>query len=170
MPNTTTRTLQDEYDRLDARLDDLADQLADADAGAQTTQWLRSEAQEVNEALKAVATHIDRHGADAEVEVQPLNGRLYGEVQDKVATLAAAKPGDGGVPGTSRNVYAAAGLVDAPFLDGDADTLEARTDAVGEATPAPGVAMWLENLINDVGRLDEGNWQSLEQRLVDRLR
>jgi len=182
MTTTTTRTLAEERDRLDQRRDELLERIDpdDEDAATDTDsasgQRLWRELNTVDQAGQAVGALIDRHGEAAEVTVRPLNGDLYGRVEDRVDTLREFKKGPGGVPGSSRNVYAAAGLIEAPFMDGRVEydglqrtagpTLQDRTEAVASQTPAPGVAMWLEGLVNDVGQVETGNWQPLERRIA----
>lgn len=170
MTREHTVTLGDERDRLDGELDALVDRLADADAETATAKRLMREARDLDQAGQAVAALADEHDPDATVTVRELDGEAWGRVEDRVATMASAQPGSGGVPGSSRNVYAAAGLVDAPFLNGvgQGDPLGDTTEAVASLTPAPGAQKWLESLVDDVGSVDEGNWQPLAQRFAAR--
>lgn len=168
MTREKTVTLGDERDRLDARLDQLVDQLSDADKETNTAQALQREAIDLNECYQAVCALIDRYGEDDEVTVRELDGRLWGEAWDRVDTVANSKAGPGGVPGTSLNVFAAQALVDAPFLNGqDPDNLTDMTTAVGEQTPAPGVQKWLDNLREDVSRVDTKNSKGLLERFAE---
>lgn len=160
-----TRVLGDERDRLDAALDDMVDQLdaADSDTAAQA---IRQQAQEIDARGRGVAYLIDEHGADAEVTVRGLAAGDYAEVEDRVAALRDQQGTDSALPGAHRNIFAAAGLVDAPFLPEDADTnsLDVRLDAV--ADQPTGVAKYLEAIVNDLTTVDEGNWKPLRERLV----
>lgn len=167
MPRSTTRSLGDELERLDARLDDLVEHLADADPSTHTAQLLTNEARDIDQAGAAVDRLIEDHGEDATVTVQELDGDAWARFEDKVATLSSMKPGDGGVPGSQRNVYAASGLVRADFIDIAEDaSLEETTRAIAALTPAPGVAKWLVGLIDDAGSVDTGNWSGLQARIV----
>jgi len=167
MTTTITRTLAQERDRLDARLDELADQLADADEDSSVADRMLAEAREVDSAGQAVAALIAEHGEDAAVDVKRITAGDYARVEDRVSQMAAQVQGSGGVPGSSRNVYAAAGLADAPFLNGlSPDDLDGKIQAV--ANQSPGVAKWLENLINSVGESDTKNWTSLAERLGEK--
>lgn len=170
MTREKTVTLGDERDRIDAELDELVDQLADADAETQGAQRLISEARDLDQSGAAVAALADEYGDEATVTVRELDGEAWARMEDRVDTMRNAKAGPGGVPGSSRNVYAAAGLVDAPFLNGvGSDALGDKTGAVAELTPAPGAQKWLESLVDDVGSVDEGNWRPLVARLQGTL-
>jgi hypothetical protein len=154
MTRTRTVTLGDERDRLSAELDDLADDLAAAD---DPPAKLWSEAQDLDQAGEAVAALAARHGDEATVTVRGLTAGEIARVEDHL------DDSDGGA-GASRIAYAAAGLEDAPFLDDDAVSLQARMEAI--ADEAVGVRVWIEELVDDVGSPDEGNWQPLAERLA----
>lgn len=187
MTREHTVTLDDERKRLDTALDDIVETLAEANSETATARRLMREARDLDQAGRAVDYLIEGddedddseagpgdegfagYDPDATVTVRELDGEAWGRVEDRVATMASAQPGSGGVPGSSRNVYAAAGLVDAPFLNGvGSDVLGDKADAVASLTPAPGAQKWLESLVDDVGSVDEGNWQPLAERFAAR--
>lgn len=154
MTRTHTVTLGDERDRLSAELDDLADDLADAD---DPPAKLWSEAQDLDQAGEAVAALAARYGEDATVTVQGLTAGEFARIEDHL-------DGDGGGAGASRIAYAAAGLEDAPFVADGATSLQDYMRAI--ADEAVGVRVWIEGLVDDVGSPDEGNWQPLAERLT----
>lgn len=164
----TTVTLGDERDRLDARLDDLAESLASADTDTQGAQWLRQQANEIDQQGNGVAYLIDEYGADAEVTVRGLDAGGFAQVEDRIADINAGADGPGNNPGSARNVWAATGLVDAPFFDEKPDSgnsaYRQKLDAV--AAQPVGVAKWLEALVNEETSV-EGNWKPLSERIAD---
>lgn len=156
---TETLRLGDERDRLDGRLDDLADTIADADNPAAMQQV----AAQVETRLSGVAYLIDAHGADATVTVEGLTAGAYARVEDKLAAMRAQAPGDS-VPGSQTTVFAAAGLVDAPFCD-DADPgLDATIETV--ADQPVGVAKWLEARVNDLTTVSAEDFRPLSERIA----
>lgn len=168
MSNTDTRRLGDERDRLDDELDDLADRLVDAEQGTQSAQMLQATANETETRLAGVAHLIDRHGADATVTVQGLDAGAYARVQDRAEALRSQRDRPGDIPGARANIFAAQGLVDAPFLDEDSDMdpLDAKLAAV--SSQPLGVAKYLESVANDLTTVSEGNFRSLRERLAEK--
>lgn len=162
-----TYVLGEERERLDERLDELAAKLVDADEGSTAAQAILDAANTVDTRGEGVAWLIEQHGPDAEVTVAALTAGDYARVQDRLAGMAAQAGQSADLPGSRTNIYAAAGLVDAPFLDGDED-FDARIEAV--ADQPVGVAQWLEGRVNHVTTRgsSEGNWDSLEDRLAER--
>lgn len=168
-----TRRLGDERDRLDEALDTLAEQLADADAGTGSTQALRQQANELESQLSGVAYLCDEYEPDATVTVRGLAAGPYGQMEDRIAAMRESAQGSQ-TPGAARNVFAAATLVKAPFLDAedvadattDDDALNVKLDAV--ASQPVGVAKWLEAIGNDLTTVTEGNWKPLSERLAEK--
>lgn len=161
--DTKTVTLGEERDRLDEALDDLADILADADDST-SGQRLRQRGNDLDQQGRGIAHLVDEHGADAEVVVRGLDSGEFARVEDRVADIRAQREG-GQTPGAHRNVYAAMGIVDAPFAD-DPESFDDRLDAV---TDLPiGATKWLYALVDDLTTVEEGNWTSLRERLQER--
>lgn len=159
MIDTDTLRLGAVYDRLDDRLDELARSLADADDPAA----LRQVASGVDTQLGAVGWLIDRHGDDATVTVRGLTAGEHAHVEDRLAAMRDAADGDT-IPGARTNVYAAAGLVDAPFLDAHDPDLDA---ALATITDLPvGVAKWLEAEVNDRTTVEGNEHVGLATRLA----
>lgn len=170
-----TVRLGDAYDDLDERLDDLAAQLQDVDGGTQSGQALHSLANETQQQLSGVAHLVNEYGADATVTVQGLGAGPYARMDDRVADHRADRDGSGDAPGGRRNIFAASGLLDAPFADipdnDDPDvTAKQRFDAALEALSDDslpvGVVKWIEALVSEESSV-EGNFKPLRERLVD---
>lgn len=156
-----TYTLGDERDRLDARLDDLADTIADADDPAAMQQV----GAQVETRLSGVAYLIDAHGADATVTVEGLTAGAYARVEDKLAAIRAQADGDS-LPGTQTTVFAAAGLIEAPFLEGEDPALDPAMAAIREQPI--GVAKWLEARVNDLTTVEGNGYEPLSARIAAR--
>lgn len=154
--------LGDELDRLAERVNELEAQAEDADDSA-SGDALRWSVNELDQQGAAVAELIDRYGADAEVVVEPLDAGTYGRVEDRVASHR-ERSKQTSVQGYHRVVYAAAGLVDAPFYDAggpdeDAnDPFDARIAAVAGLNPA--AAKWLYSRVDVLTTPDQGNWRA----------
>lgn len=158
-------TLSEEFDRLDNVLDKQAEKLQDVDSSTKSGQALMQVANETEQQLSGVAYLVDEYGEEATVRVQGLTAGGYAKVEDRVSDIRAAADGPGNNPGSSRNVWAATGLVDAPFLDGNAPhDYEERLGAV--ADQPTGVALWLESRVNEESSV-EGNFKPLSERLAD---
>lgn len=172
MPLTQeTYTLGDERDRIDDDLDALADKLVAADDDTASAQHLKQQASSLETQLGGLSYLISEHGADATVTVGGLDAGEYAQVQDRAATFRAQTDSEGGVPGARRNVFAAMGVVDAPFLDRETiadaeDPLGATLDAV--ASQPVGVAEWLESRANELTTVSEGDFRSFSERLAAR--
>lgn len=161
-PREETIRLGDALDDLDEQLDQLAAQLSDVEDDTASAAVLQRAANEIDTQGTDLSGLVEEYGADAEIVVRGLDAGEYARVEDRVAAMRAATDEPGGLPGSSRNVWAAAGLVDAPFLDDEAD-FDAAIETV--ASLDPGVAKWLEARVNDLTSVSEGNWTPLRERL-----
>lgn len=149
----------EEYDRLESRLEDAED--AEQAAG----QYGLNELEQMGNALGELA---EEHGPDATLTYRGLRAGEFGLVEDRVDRK---REQDGGSArrGYHRIVYAAAGLVDAPFFDAGDVThppygertmegqLEARMSAV--ASQNIGLVKWLYAKVDDRTTADAGNWR-----------
>lgn len=171
MARERTVTLGAERERLADQHDAVLAQDGAADADA-----IRYGATELAQRGAAVAGLIEEYGADAEVTVRGLTAGRYARVEDRVATHRQRRDDLQAARGYHRNVYAAAGLVDAPFFDRDAaadrvgapnqerawadlatrEQLDAAVAVV--ADQPPGVVKWLHGLVDDVTG-GPGNWK-----------
>lgn len=185
--NTTTIALGDERRRLDVKLDNLVSSLADADAGTEGAKRLIREARDVDQAGKGVSYLIDGddkeddpeaapgeegfvgYGDDATVTLKPVTAGSQARVTDKLDEMQSARTGQGRLPGTNRNLYAAEHVVSAPFLDGvDGDDLQSKFAVVVDLPT--GVVLWLEDAIERHGDSGNGEWTPLQQRLERAIR
>lgn len=175
--DTETYRLGDELERLDERQDELAERLVDAtdDEAAALEQIAES----VEQQGRGVAWLVEQHGPDTTVTVRGLTSSGYALVEDRVDSIRQLRDDDSRTPGAHRNVYAAAGLNDAPFLDredppgvddgrefADLDA-EERFEATYQAvTSLPiGPTKWLYSRVDEATTVDPGNWTSFGERL-----
>lgn len=159
-----TYRLGDERDRLDDRLDELADRAVQADDET-AVQMVQSIAGEVEVRLQGVEHLIETHGANATVEVQGLTAGQTARIEDSLADLQTQTDYGGGLPGSRRNHEAAAALVDAPFLD---DPTEFDDYLAAVSDQPTHVAKWLRARAQDLSGIDEGNSKSFDERLAAR--
>jgi len=128
---------------------------------------LKQSANEIETRLAGVAHLIDQHGADAEITVRGLDAGAYARVQDRGEAIRSQRDLPGDIPGARANIFAATGLVDAPFLgaaDIDGDPLDAKLDAIS-GQPI-GVSKYIEGVANDLTTVSAGNFESLRERLA----
>jgi len=163
--NDATYRLGDERDRLDERLDELAERASEADSD-HARQGIWQIARQVEDRLDGVQYLIDEYSADATVTVQPLTAGETARIEDSMADLQRRSDHSaGGLPGTRRNHDAAAALVDAPFLDDvDADDLDDCLPVVADL-PTQAVK-WLRARADDLSGIDEGNSKSFDERVA----
>jgi hypothetical protein len=150
--------LQDEADRLD-------EQRGNADDSS-SAEALRHGANELDQQGAAVAALVDEYGSDATVTVCSLTAGEFGRVEDRV-TAARQRHDRSAMQGYHRVVYAAAGLVDAPFFNRDevsdppwdersaTEQLDAKVATVADLDIA--TAKWLYRLVNAETTPDQGN-------------
>jgi hypothetical protein len=155
-----TLTLSEEHQRLDNRLEDLADKIVQADDPAA----LRSVGAQVETRLSGVAYLAGEHGPDATVTIRGLTAGDYAEVEDRLAQMR-AEAGQEELPGASTNLFAAGGLVTAPFIE-DNPPLEDRLAAV--ADQPVGVAKWLESRVNELTTVEGNGFKRLDRRIADK--
>lgn len=174
-----TLTLGDELERLADRYDDVRDRIRQADDDdPQRQRWVRElddieqEGAEVRWLIDGDDHGFDGYGPEAEVTVRGLDAGEYAEVNNRTSDANARSTSQGGVPGTGRLIFAARGLVDAPFLGGghpyiaeslNASVFDDRLTAIagtgnGDGLPI-GVQKWLEDLVNERTVGDRGNWR-----------
>lgn len=163
-----TFVLGDERDRLDDRLDELADEFVEMGENNPLRPRHAAEADEVENHLDALDWACEALGAEEEVVVRGLSAGEHARVVDWVDEHMR-----GGGPGSRQNVLVAAGLVDAPFLDVESDG-DAESDDAGpsieDALPAvaslpPGFRDWLQSCVDDLTTVSEGNSQSFDERI-----
>lgn len=159
--DSETYVLGEVADRLDARLDELADTVSDEqpDDDSDATEAYQEavqEARDVDQHYKGVLWAVEQWGADAEVVLAPLATGAHAQVLDYSMDLKQNQVGGpDSIQGSRRLFFVAAGLEDAPFLDGGED-IEAR---VGELSGLPNqFTGWLHSEVDDISSPDvEGN-------------
>lgn len=163
-----TLRLGDELDRLDEQLDEYAEKLADVESGTASARMLQQAANELDTQGGAVAALVEEYGPDATVTVRGLDAGGFARAEDRLAAMEAQADAPGGLPGSDRNVFAAVGLVDAPFYNGPSEgqsELDAKIAAV--AGQPVGVAKWIHAKVNELTTVSEGNWKPLAERYGD---
>lgn len=161
-----TLTLQAEIDRLAAEYDDTEADLTDLEADSARAASKQRYLGDLDQMGREVAALADAHGEDATVTVRGLSAGEYAKVENRTAEAASNVSGSGGAPGSGRLVFAAAGLVDAPFYDGDEGDLNAKLQALAEQPV--GVRKWLEDLVSERTVADEKNWRESAGRSTDK--
>lgn len=159
---TDTLRVDEEFNRLDTRLDELADKILNADDATAYEQLAAG----VETQLSGVAYLRDEYGLDATVEIEGHTAGDMARVEDQIAERQ-ERLGQQSLPGTRQNLFVASGLVDAPFLDDDAGFDEKLATVADQPV---GVVRWLRARINDLTTVAEGNWKGLDARLADRSR
>ncbi|MEA5387125.1 hypothetical protein VB779_08690 [Haloarculaceae archaeon H-GB11] len=174
-----TVRLGEAFEQLNEQLDELAVRLGEADANTQSGQALQNLATETEQKLAGVDYLIhtaggDGYGEDATVTVKGLGAGSYARMEDRVDDHRASRDGPGQAPGGRRKVFAASGLVDAPFADipdvDDADVtesqrFEAALAALSDDSLPVGVEKWIEGLVSTESSV-EGNFEPLSARLA----
>jgi len=181
MPRTTqTYDLREEYNRIDNELDELADEVAALGEGSPMYQpkleeaatlerqlagleWALTDPDDDTEDDPAVTVEGDHDDRPyEEVTVGSLSAGEYAEVRD---TLDGDDDPSMGRAGSSEILFAAMGLVDAPFIDED-DDFTAKIRTVADDLP-PHFHKWLRSRVDDISTPDiEGN--GFAQRLAER--
>jgi predicted transcriptional regulator len=168
---TETYRLGDELERLGARLDELAARADQADSNSAIAA-VHQIADEVETRGEGVNALITKYGEDAEVTVRALSAGDYAEIDDRVEAKQVQSDLPGSKRGYRRNVVAATGLVDAPFLDEDTGededgpSLEKCLPAVADLK-GKGPSKWLKARVDDASTVDEGNFKSFDERLAE---
>lgn len=166
MTRERTVTLGEALAELDERMDDLVAKHAEAEPDSAYAERLEQRAAKVKQQGEGVAHLVEHHGEDAAVTVAGLTAEMQATAHNVVADIRESTPHEH-VPGSRRDVIAAVGLQDAPFLDGDEvrpgeDELDATLRALGQQPP--GVATWLYSEVNDLSGGD-GNFPGFVARL-----
>lgn len=162
MMNERTLALADERDRLDERLDELADKIVAAD----DPTTLQQVASQVETRLSGVAYLCSQYDPEAaSVTVRGLTAGEYARVEDRLAAMRDEADGDR-IPGSETNVFAAAGLVAAPFIDDRDPDLDTALQAV--AGQPIGVAKWLESRVNEETTVEGNGYARLSERIAAR--
>ncbi|PHQ44662.1 hypothetical protein DJ68_17325 [Halorubrum sp. C3] len=158
--------LEAEADRLADRLDSIAEAEVD---GEITSAQAKQLAGEVEQQMFALEEALDEYGADASWSIRAFTPGEKAELTGLIsrAKEQAERAGrDVDVEAMLDNYWAGAGLVEAPFLDADAD-LQDRIAAVRD-TPDPYVAQWIANRVTEENTLGNGRRKSYSERVAAR--
>lgn len=159
-----TYNLAEEVDRIEAELQDIAEQVADLDANNPARQDLLEDGQSLDAQLKGVRWAKTAHEDDAvgvwdadtdEIRLGGLTGGEFGRLQDDIS---GADLGQGGV----RTIMVARGTLDAPYVPADGD----EDQAVGNTSQLPVTYLkWAQNRINDLTTLGGNGGPGFEDYL-----
>jgi len=161
-----TVTVADAIADVDQQLDDLADRMIAADGGTAAAQTLSQLVSDAEKSLRGLVWLREEYGADAEITVRGLSAGDQARVEDRASDIRAERSGAGNAPGSRRQVTVATGLVEAPFLDGDAG-YEETLRAVGNVPD--GVVVWLQSEIDDATSLEGNDYRRFGERLKEKL-
>lgn len=168
MPRTRfdpdTLTLAAERDRLAAEYDRVETELADLEPDTARAASKQQYLADLDHMGREVQSLIGEYGPEAEVTVRGLDAKEYAKVQNRTAAATENVSGSA-APGSGRLVFAAGGLLDAPFYDGDESDLDAKLDCLGDQPI--GVVKWVEDLVNERTVADEKNWRDSAERMPD---
>ncbi|WP_135851298.1 hypothetical protein [Halorussus salinus] len=162
--------IAEEIDRLDERLDELAATAAEADEESVEHEEAVMEATRIEGQFLPGLRWASDEFADATVRVGGLTTGERGRVLDRVQAAQRQQvgfdPGDGAPEGLATPFWCAAGLEDAPFLDGH--DFEAKVWAVRDLPPQ--FTAWLEHRIDDLTTLDHDAGNSFAERVEAKQR
>lgn len=169
---TTTIDLEAEAERLDERLDDLADEAASADT-EQEREQAAIRGQEIEQHLVGVhwALHPgENEGRESydEITLGALTAGEQAQAADRAQTAENQQVGHGdsvSVANASRIFFAAAGVVDAPFLD-DSAGYEATVRVLRECNPQ--FVHWIEDRVDDLTTPDVDLGNGFAARLAEK--
>lgn len=176
MTDTITVRLGDEYERLDARLDEVVEELSDADAETQGAKLLTREARDLDQAGMGVSHLIEGDGNENNPKAGPLEEGFTGYGEDATVSfypVTAGRQGrvrdqldkSGGASGSGRNAFIAAHLAQAPFLNG-VESADFKGKLAVVADLPDSAALWLDHCISHYGGSGNGEWTPLVQRLL----
>jgi hypothetical protein len=132
----------------------------DGDGGAVATelqqarehlQTLRAQQETAADQRDALRWAVSQWGDDASITLRGITTGTRARIQD---TVNATQVGDIG-EGVVGNYALAAGIVGAPFFEGDTPDLETRVEYV--AALPPELADWIDDELNELMDLGEGN-------------
>lgn len=170
MPRTTeTYNLEEERDRIDNKLDELADEVAELDEGNLLRGQKIEEANSLERHLTGILWALnpdDEEDRDpyTEVTLGSLTASEHADVRDSAPQVDS--PGKQSNEGGSMILYAAKGVVEAPFLDQNNPAYNEKIAAVGDLQPQ--FAEWLAERVDELTTPDvEGN--GFGERVAERM-
>lgn len=166
---TETLPLLEEHARLDQRLDELADRVADADDAEDAIE----EAQRIESHLAGIQWALDHDDwpDDPSVTVGALTTGEMAEVRDRTAAAqdeAQQFGGHGQVDGAAQTFFVAAGVHDAPFVAESGDASVDTLVPVIANELHPQFTQWLESRIDDISSVGNGSVTPFAERVAAR--
>lgn len=140
-PPSRTVTLGNALDSAEQRVEDLQADEEDGDADPDIVP-----ARNERDALQWA---VNNYGEDAEITLEAYTARTRARVTDTLRQDMVGEPG----PSEQDLWLIAAGLSDAPWIDGD--DLAAKAGSTGQLPPA--LVDWLNGQVDDINDLSEGN-------------
>ncbi|MFD1512463.1 hypothetical protein [Halomarina rubra] len=167
--------LQEEAQRLEQQLDEVVNEALaieeEVDEEALTDHQAYADAlvegDTTERHLRGVLNLVENYNCDRVTIGAQRTGELA-QVQDLTLDIRDERKGRTGksnVAGASRAVFVAAGIVDAPFVDGDA-SIEQRARAINAIEPE--TTAWLEEQIEDLSTPDVSVKNGFRERLAQR--
>lgn len=169
--NTIRIDFEEEIERLDDRLDELAEIVAEADEDSVEHEEAVLEAAQIEGQFLPGLDWAFSEYENSTVRLGGLTTGERGRVLDRVEQARQQKvgfqQGDAPAEGLATPFWCAAGVEEAPFLD-SGDDYEAKVRAIRYLPPQ--FTAWLEYRIDDLTTLDHETGNSFEERVEAKKR
>jgi len=165
---TETFHVTDVIEQIDQRQEQLADEATTSDLTEEEREEIVTEGLRLDAHLNGLSWVVEEYGEDVEITLGGLNKGEQSQIHDRAAAQAETVVGVGetGTDGAKSVYRTAMGLVDAPFLpDGAQDDFDARIAVVREDLPIE-LCRWVEDAVNDLTTVSEGNSPTFAERLA----
>jgi hypothetical protein len=159
--------LSEEIKRIDDKMDELLEQVADLHPDNPAVDDLQSKGRQLDTHLSGLEWAQEEWGADATIILEGLTGGEFAKVEDELSDVAVGRQRRGGQPGARRVFLVAFGVDDAPYLDDGADD-DARIAAAGALPLA--FQKWAEAQINELSSVGGNERPSWSQLLKEKRR
>ncbi|NEU57101.1 hypothetical protein [Halorussus sp. MSC15.2] len=168
--NETRIDFAEERDRLDAKLDELAEVVAETDEESVEHEEAVMEANQIESQFLPGLHWASEEFDDSTVRIGGLTTGERGRVLDRVRAAQRQQvgfdPAEGPPEGLATPFWCAAGIEEAPFLDGH--EFETKVRAVRSLPPQ--FTAWLEHRIDDLTTLDHDTGNSFAARVEAKKR
>ena len=159
-------TFAEEISRLESEREDLAEQVADLDAGNPLIEQLSQRGTEIDSHLEGLEWARSEWDVDG-VTLAGLTGGEFGHVEDELVADTKKQGGSGPGNGATRIYFVAKGTVDAPYYDSEANF----STQIGAVSQLPiQFLKWAESRINDLTSVSEGNSTSFAALVAEKSR
>jgi hypothetical protein len=157
--------LDEEAERLESEIDELAKQLAEISPDNPAYDTLLSKGKQLDTQLSGVEWGREEWDVD-QITLSGLTGGEFGRVEDELSDAAASRQRRGGQPGARRVYIVAYGTDDAPYIDAGMDDDE----KIAAAANLPVAYLkWAEAQINDLSTVgNENGRQSFTQLVAEK--